>query len=573
MELHDARRLTGPNVVMGQAGAILDVACTAAEQDAFFDAWQPAVRRMLDAIGWPGVSLHQRRLQDGISVAFTAPIDVLYAATAVNEWACAHCLASLAGNAVPDFAAALAEIRAAVDEEANPALLALLREARERGVTLLWDDDEVSLGMGASAERWPARQLPQASALDWKHYRDVPIALITGTNGKTTTARFVGQILRGAGMTPGLTSTDWVAAGATIIDRGDWSGPGGARTVLRHPDVDIGVLEAARGGLLRRGLGVDKATAALITNIAEDHLGDFGSATIDELLDIKWVVSHAVRDSGTLVLNADDERLVARAATHGGRITWFSLDASNAVVRDRVADGDVAYVLDDGDLCRIDGTTRQRLCAASDIPITLDGAARHNTGNALAAAALCDSLGIPADVIRAGLRSMSQEDNPGRCNLFTLANCRVLVDFAHNPHAMQALFDMAAALPARRRILAFGQAGDRTDRQIRELAESAWAIGLDHVIVSELADYRRGRAAGEVYGLIRAALLNCGATEAQIHYRQQETESLDTALALAEEDDLVIMLALGDSAGVRDRLSSLSAGHGKPGARGATPSA
>ena len=118
----------------------------------------------------------------------------------------------------------------------------------------------------------------------------------------------------------------------TVLDRGDWSGPGGARTVLRHPDVDVAVLEAARGGLLRRGLGIEHANAALITNIAADHLGDFGSRSIDELLDIKWLISRSVREAGTLILNADDPRLVEKARDYDGRLCWFSLDAQNAVV-------------------------------------------------------------------------------------------------------------------------------------------------------------------------------------------------------------------------------------------------
>ncbi len=559
MELEDARRLTGPNVIMGLPGTVLDIRCKRAEQERVFIIWQREIQRLLDELGWASSRMYQRRLQDGISVAFTAPIDVLYAATAVNEWAYAVAVAELADAERPDYTTTLADIRTAISEEANPELLEIAQAASANDVTLLWDDDEVSLGMGASTRRWPAHELPSADSIDWNSFRDVPISIITGTNGKTTTARFVRHILSGAGFTPGLTSTDWVAVGDTIIERGDWSGPGGARTSLRHPKVDIAVLETARGGLLRRGLGVEHATSALITNIAEDHLGDFGSATIDELLDIKWIVSQAVLEDGSLILNADDERLVARAAAHAGRIVWFSLHADNPVVGKHTDTDGVAFILSDGELQRVGGVDPQTICSASAVPLTLGGAARHNIANALAAAAVCDSFGVSLADIGYGLCTMSQDDNPGRCNVYQLPQCKVLVDFAHNPHAMQALFDMAGALPAKRRILAFGQAGDRTDRQIRELAESAWAIGLDHVIVSELAEYSRGRAPGEVFGLIRQALLGCGAEDSQIQHCMQETESLDAALMLARQDDLIIMLALGDSVGVRSKLTSLSA--------------
>ncbi len=558
MELIDARRLTGPNVLMDPAGSILDIACSDDERDAIVQCWTEAVRRMLGDLGWHGISLCYRELVGGVSLAFSAPVDVLYAATELNEWAFAVCVARLDGGATPDYAESLAAVRAAAAEEANPALIALQQAAAQHAVTLLWDDDDVSLGMGATAETFAARALPAVDAIDFGQFSDVPVGLITGTNGKTTTVRLARHIAMQAGRTPGLSSTDWIAVGDEIIDSGDWSGPGGARTVLRRHEIDIGILETARGGLLRRGLGVERAAAAVITNIAEDHLGDFGSRNLEELLDIKWVVSRAVKDDGILVLNADDALLVEKAAGYDGTIAWFSLVETNPIVARHVEHGGTAYILAGRQLRRVNGTTRQDICRDDEIPITLGGAARHNVANALAATALCDALGMPLDAIAAGLRSMSQDANPGRCNVYTLPHCRVLVDFAHNPHAMQALFDMARALPAKRRILAFSQAGDRTDEQIRELAASAWAIGLDHVIVSELEKYHRGREPREVFGIIRDTLLDAGADPAQIEHHMLETESLDAALQRASDGDLVIMLALAEGETVRQRLQALS---------------
>ncbi|MBT8084803.1 MAG: Mur ligase [Woeseia sp.] len=558
MESVDARRLTGPNVLMDPPGSIIDISCSKQESDAILPCWTAAVRRMLGDLGWTTSSLCYRPLNGGLSLAFSAPIDVLYAATAVNEWAFDVCLAELAGAPLPDYEQTLADIRSAADEESNAALLALQAAATQRGVTLLWDDDRVSLGMGGTSRTFEARELPAPESLDLGVFTDVPVAFVTGTNGKTTTARLARHIAMAAGHTPGLSSTDWIAVGDEIIDRGDWSGPGGARAVLRHNKVDIAILETARGGLLRRGLGVDHADVAVITNIAEDHLGDFGSRNLDELLDIKWVVSRAVRTSGTLVLNADDKLLVEKAQQYDGRITWFSLDEKNETVEKHTAAGGIAFVAQGHDLARIEHRAKQSICRDDEIPITLGGAARHNVGNALAAAALCDALGLSLDCIATGLRGVSQDANPGRCNVYTLPHCRVLVDFAHNPHALQALFDVAEALPAKRRILAFGQAGDRTDEQIRELAASAWAIGLDHVIVSELEKYARGREPGEVYRLIKESLLHEGAQPGQIEHYMLETESLDAALARATDDDLVIMLALAEADAIRKTLAAQS---------------
>jgi UDP-N-acetylmuramyl tripeptide synthase len=255
-----------------------------------------------------------------------------------------------------------------------------------------------------------------------------------------------------------------------------------------------------------------------------------------------------------LILNADDALLVPKAADYAGELIWFSLDAGNDVISAHIATGGTAFLLDGQELLLVTGESRQLICRDTDIAITLDGAARHNVANSLAAAALAYGLGASLAGIRTGLTTMSQDDNPGRCNVYDIDGRKVLVDFAHNPHAMQALFDMAQALPAKRRALCFGQAGDRPDYAIRELARDAWSIGLDKVIVSELATYHRGREAGEVYAVIRDELLACGADPAQIEHYEEETDSLAAAMAWAEPGDLVIMLALGGAAPIHEHL-------------------
>ena len=558
MEFVDARRLTGPNAVFNGIGSVLDVSCTRDEAERLIPVWADNVGRMLEALDWPSSEFACRKLDGGVSLAFSAPIDQLYAASEINEWAWAASAFEL-GVPVeePDFAEALDTLRKSAAEEANHELMWLIGEAEAHGKTLLWDDDEVSVGLGKYSVTWPVREIPDV--IDWDSFADVPIGIVTGTNGKTTSVRFAKHILREAGHNVGVSSTDWIAVNERIIDRDDWSGPGGARAVLREQEVDAAILETARGGLLRRGLGVEAADAALITNISEDHLGDFGSRNLDELLDIKWVVSHAVRESGKLVLNAEDERLVARARDYDGELVWFSLDVDNDVVAGHVAEGGTAFVLDGHELMRIDASGRERICRDNEIPIALGGAARHNVANALAAAGLTHSMGVSLDVIGAGLTTMQQDGNPGRCNLYALDGYQVLIDFAHNPAAMSALFDMARAVPAKRRALCFGQAGDRTDELIRELARDAWAIGLDCVFVSELAKYHRGRAHGDVFRLIRDELLKQGATDAQIVHNEEELETLDAALDWAQPGDLVIMLALGGATPVQARLSELGA--------------
>ncbi len=558
MEFLDARRLTGPSIIADGPGAILDVRCSAEEAESFARAWKKNVQLMHKALGWNKPVCVAKPLLGGVSVAFSAQIDALYAASELNEWAWAVTANELGEDVeVPDFDATVAALKSATDEEAHSELMSLIVDAKRNGKTLLWDDDWVSVGLGRGSKTWAVREIPDE--LDWDQHHDVPVGLVTGTNGKTTTVRLATHIARAAEKNVGLSSTDWIAVNDRIIDRGDWSGPGGARAVLREQEVDIAILESARGGLLRRGLGVETADAALITNIAEDHLGDFGSQNLAELLDVKWIVSRAVRDSGRLILNADDRLLREKASGFDGDVVWFSLEPDNPRIASCIDEGGLCFLLEDEQLQKIEAGQREVICRSDEIPIAMGGAAKHNIANALAAAALTYCLGLPVEAIREGLQTMAQDENPGRCNIYDVDGIKVLVDFAHNPAAMHALFDMAQAIPAKRRVLCFGQAGDRPDPSIREMTRDAWAIGLDQVMISELATYHRGREHGDVYAVIKDELTAAGAIESQIEHHEEELESFSAALEWAEPGDLVIMLALGGAAPIQDHLKELGA--------------
>lgn len=207
MEFLDARRLTGPSLIFDRPGSILDVACMPEEADRLIPVWRANVERMLDRLGWEDTRFASCKLQGGVSLAFSAPIDALYAASAINEWAWTASAHEL-GVAVelPDFDTSLDEINAAIAEEANPRLMRLIEAADRHGKTLLWDDDEVSVGLGSGSTTWPVREIPDE--IDWDSAHDIPIGLVTGTNGKTTTVRLATHILRAAGKNVGLSSTD-----------------------------------------------------------------------------------------------------------------------------------------------------------------------------------------------------------------------------------------------------------------------------------------------------------------------------------------------------------------------------
>jgi UDP-N-acetylmuramyl tripeptide synthase len=544
MELLDCRRLTGPNLLWDRPSVVADIACAANQADAVQTAWTNAVRQLHRDLGWAEPQFCAKTRIGGLSIAFDGPIDRLYAGIALAELAWSHCRDS------SPSADDVSLIKQRADEEANPALILLAECADKKNAPFLWDDDEVSVGYGASARIWPARSLPAPEEIDWSAARRLPIGLITGTNGKTTTARMCARILQHAGHSVGLTSTEGIWINDREVDDGDYAGPGGARAVLRQHEVTAAVLETARGGLLRRGLGTDQADVALITNIAADHLGDFGSRSLNELLEIKWIISRAVRDQGMLILNADDARLVAHARQHIGPLTWFSLNPDNPTAQFRP---------DGGWLIRERNQHTHRLCRINDIPLTLNGAARHNVANALAAAALCSSLGAKDSAIAAGLTSMRPDDNPGRGNLYELGGVRIMVDFAHNPQAISMLAELASALPAKRRLLAFSQAGDRTDALLRECADCAWTMRPDHVVISELSKYARGRSPKEIFAILRDKLVQCGCPASEIIHVDEELEALKHALQWAEDGDLLIMLILSDASAVREHLERIGA--------------
>jgi len=279
IELQDSRRLTGPNLVADGPGAVIDGRLEGVEAVRFRDAWQARIHEALGAVGWAGETTATRTYRGGITVFHSAPVDALYAATEVNEWAWAAATADVGADGESEPAPETLEhardrMRALIDAESNTRLTALQSAAAQRSVTFLTDDDEASVGTGTGALTWSVDELPDPADIPWHEVHDVPRVLVTGTNGKTTTVRMIDAIGRQAGRYTGFTCTDGIHVNGELVDGGDWSGPGGSRTVLRHDRVELAILETARGGMLRRGLAVDRAQGALVTNVAADHLGE-----------------------------------------------------------------------------------------------------------------------------------------------------------------------------------------------------------------------------------------------------------------------------------------------------------
>ena len=391
----------------------------------------------------------------------------------------------------------------------------------------------------------------------------VPIVAVTGTNGKTTTARMIAHIFKGLGRKVGMTSTDGVVIDERLVIKADASGPKSARMVLQNPRVDFAVMEVARGGILREGLGYDRNDVAVVTNVAPDHLGQSGIDTLEQLANVKAVVVEAVPRDGFAVLNADDDLVRAMRRRCSGSIIWFSLQPPGSKVRDFIEEscrrGGRAVVLEPtekGDMIVIrHGRRSMQLAWTHLLPSTFGGAAKMNVANAMAAAGAAFAAGAPLHDIRQGLRTFTTSYylSPGRMNLLNINNIEVVVDYCHNAPGMRMLGDFVESYAAQKagqaelgkssRIGMIGAAGDRRDDDMRE--QGAIAAEYFDVIVVREDDRLRGRAAGVTAELVaegvRARMAEGTARCRQVEIVLEELVAVRHCMARANPGDLVVM--------------------------------
>jgi cyanophycin synthetase len=375
----------------------------------------------------------------------------------------------------------------------------------------------------------------------------VPIAAITGTNGKTTTSRMLAHIAKMAGYTPGLTTTDGVYIDGQRTVEGDMTGPVSARMVLADPQIDFAVLETARGGLLRAGMGVSEVDVGAVLNVQSDHLGMKGIDTLEQLGEVKRIVVEVAKECA--VLNADDPNVLRMGGyTDAKVICYVTMNPSHGLVREHIRAGGRACALEAGVngqmITLYDKGSHIPLLWTHLIPATLEGKALHNVQNAMFAAATAYSLGIKLDAIRTGLRTFDSTffQAPGRMNVFNEHPFKVLFDYGHNAHAVGAMADLAQRLDVSgRRLVVVAGPGDRRDEDLREIAQAV-AGRFDHYICRR-DDSLRGRAPDEVPKLIAAVLREHGVPDERITIIPDEQEAIDAGLRMARPGDLLLVFA------------------------------
>ena len=369
----------------------------------------------------------------------------------------------------------------------------------------------------------------------------IPVVAVTGTNGKTTTARLIAHLFTAQGLRVGMTNTDGVYVNGRQIDSGDCSGPKSARNVLLHPEVDAAVFETARGGILREGLGFDRCQVAVVTNIgAGDHLGLNYITTVEDLAVLKRVIVQNVATTGYGVLNAADPIVAAMAPACPGKVIFFAQDRHHPVMATHRAQGHRTVYVDGDSIVASEGSWRETI-HLRDVPITRNGKIGFQVENVMAAVAAAWGVGMPWQTIRRGLSGfVNDSDNaPGRFNIMDYRGATVIADYGHNPDAMRALVGAVDALPAKRRSVVISGAGDRRDEDIRDQTVILGAAFDDVILYQDAA--QRGRADGEVMALLREGLAGASRTT-HVEEIRGEFIAIDAALARLQPGDLCLVL-------------------------------
>ena len=372
----------------------------------------------------------------------------------------------------------------------------------------------------------------------------IPIISITGTNGKTTVTRMIGHVLSRTGLYVGMTTTDGIYINDERVVEGDTTGPQSAQVVLSDPAVEAAVLETARGGIVRRGLGYDWSDIGVMTNIGEDHVGQDGIKSVEDILFIKSLVAERVREGGTLVLNADDERLAKLMESElvskiPKRAVYFSLDENNPVIRDHLQSGGTAYFLRGRSLMEATGATQHAIADTARLPVVMNSAADFQVRNLLATIAACRAFGVEQGALVKALMSFSSfANNPGRANLYRLNGGHVMVDYGHNTEAFDAICRMASEWRDRRVTGIIAVPGDRADELIDRAARVA-AKGFNKVIVKEDRDLR-GRKSGDVANILcRAIRETSPAVECEVVL--DEVEALRHAVSQMVKGEVIVL--------------------------------
>lgn len=552
-----SRRLVGPNLFFKETGTVLDIPLID-DRKKLTKLFNQEAYRILPELGWTEIKLEHKFFNNGVRFAMTAPVDITMPACDVIDFIWASVRQFVEEGSYKTIEEAKSELMDFINEDQNLKYRKLHELAKTKGFNAFRDKDTAFVGSGIGCYEFDLIN-DEIDNIDWSKVYDIPAVIVTGTNGKTTTVRLTDFICRYAGKLTGYTSTDWVKVNNELVDEGDYSGPTGHQFVLTNKDVEIALLESARGGLLKRGLIESYVNAAAVTNVSADHLGEDGIETVAELAEAKSIVFRTVGEGSHAIINLDNSYMKAK---------FDELDCSKIVITQNPQDHDMDYylansdyasIVENGEFVWIEKGIKKSLLKVVDAPLTVKGFAKHNIENALVAIALSFKLGISFENISNALKSYENDpkENRGRANVFEWDNKVAVVDYAHNEAGMESLLSMMKAYDkGGKTYLMIGTTGDRK-YLISPINDIIMKHDVDFIVLKETASYLRGAEPLELPFLTKKDLEKKGFDLANTYISCGELEGVEYIVERLQDNDVAILCCQAEVEVVIDYFEKL----------------
>lgn len=552
-----SRRLVGPNLFFKETGTVLDIPLID-DRESLTKLFYQEAHRILPELGWEQIKLEHQFFNNGVRYAMTAPVDITMPACDVIDFIWASVRHFVEEGSYKTIEEAKSELMDFINEDQNLTYRKLHELAKSKGYNAFRDKDIAFVGSGTGCYEFDLVN-DDIDSIDWSKVYDIPAVIVTGTNGKTTTVRLTDYICRYAGKLTGYTSTDWVKVNNELVDEGDYSGPTGHQFVLTNKDVEIALLESARGGLLKRGLIESYVNAAAVTNVSADHLGEDGVETVAELAEAKSIVFRTVGEGSHAIINLDNSYMKAK---------FDELDCNKIVITQNPQDHDMDYylansdyasIVENGEFVWIEKGVKKSLLKVVDAPLTVKGFAKHNIENALVAIALSFKLGISFENISNALKAYENDpkENRGRANVFEWDNKVAVVDYAHNEAGMESLLSMMKAYDkGGKTYLMIGTTGDRK-YLISPINDIIMKHDIDFIVLKETASYLRGTEPLELPFLTKKDLEKKGFDLANTYISCGELEGVEYIVERLQDNDVAILCCQAEVEVVIDYFEKL----------------
>lgn len=553
-------RLFGANSFFDISGAVIDVHVKD-HKDELVKLYLSEIDRVLPALGWEAdYKSGYKTYSQGIRFAISAPFDLLWPATDLVEYIWLSVRHKLELGEFLSLDEAKSHMLPLINKYQHLVYRKVYAEAKRRSLNVFENGSKIAIGSGKYAYIVDLDKLVYDD-IPWSEIKEIPAVMVTGTNGKTTTVRLTRFICKSAGKVVGYCSSDWIMVGDDVIETGDLSGPSGNQGVMMNLSVEVAVLEVARGGLLRRGVLTNFVRGATVTNVSEDHLGEDGVDTVEELSDAKALVYKAVAPGGYSIVNLDNSLMRKQSEKLSTRKICITKDINNPEYTSYLRDAAyICHTRDNAFYWRDSSGADKLIATFADTPITVNGYALHNVENAMHAIALSFSLGNSIEQIGIALKQYENtpENNQGRANVFRYKGATIIVDFAHNIAGVEAMMHLARAyLKDDGRLgIVFGNTGNRM--YLNDGITDAIAKGKPSmVVIKELVTYLRGTEPGQLVTQMRNMLISKGIKPKDICLADNEFAALDIVLDFVKSGDVFLFVAHESTAEVIAKLKAV----------------